>query len=32
MFSPPPAVATYPDLELDPAVQAERAKLEGGAQ
>jgi len=32
MFSAPPAVATYPDLELDPAVQAERAKLEGGAQ
>jgi len=32
MFSPPPAVATYPYLELDPAVQAERAKLEGGAQ
>ncbi len=32
MFSSPPAVATYPDLELDPAVQAEKAKLEGGAQ
>jgi len=32
MFSAPPAVATYPDLELDPAVQAERAKLQGGAQ
>ena len=32
MFSPPPVVATYPDLELDPAVQAEKAKLEGGAQ
>lgn len=32
MFSPPPAVATYPDLELDPAVQAEKAKLEGDAR
>jgi urea transport system permease protein len=32
MFSSPPAVATYPDLELDPAVQAEKAKLEGDAR
>ena len=32
MFSTPPAVATYPDLELDPAVQAEKAKLEGDAR
>ncbi|MFM1812341.1 MAG: urea transporter permease subunit UrtC [Cyanobacteriota bacterium] len=32
MVSSPPAVATYPDLELDPAVQAEKAKLEGDAR
>ncbi len=28
----PPLAATYPGLDLDPAVQAEKAELEGGAQ
>jgi urea transport system permease protein len=28
----PPTAATYPGLDLDPAVQAEKAELEGGAQ
>ena len=32
LFGPPPAVATYPDLDLDPAVQAEKADLEGGVR
>jgi len=31
LFVEPPAVATYPDLELDPSVQAEKAEIEGGA-
>jgi len=31
LFSEPPAVATYPDLALDPTVQAEKAEIEGGA-
>ena len=31
MFIQPPVVATYPDLELDPTVQAEKAEMEGGA-
>ncbi len=28
----PPRAATYPGLDLDPAVQAEKAELEGGAE
>jgi urea transport system permease protein len=28
----PPVAATYPELDLDPAVQAEKAELEGGAR
>ena len=32
LFGPPPGVATYPDLDLDPAVQAEKADLEGGVR
>jgi urea transport system permease protein len=28
----PPRAATYPGLDLDPAVQAEKADLEGGAE
>ncbi|MGB5135592.1 MAG: urea ABC transporter permease subunit UrtC [Prochlorococcaceae cyanobacterium] len=28
----PPLAATYPELDLDPAVQAEKAELEGGAR
>jgi urea transport system permease protein len=31
LFIQPPVVATYPDLELDPKVQAEKAEMEGGA-
>ncbi len=31
LFIQPPVVATYPDLELDPTVQAEKAEMEGGA-
>jgi urea transport system permease protein len=27
----PPLAATYPELDLDPAVQAEKTELEGGA-
>jgi urea transport system permease protein len=28
----PPEAATYPELDLDPAVQAEKAEFEGGAR
>jgi urea transport system permease protein len=28
----PPIAATYPELDLDPVVQAEKAELEGGAR
>jgi urea transport system permease protein len=28
----PPLAATYPELDLDPAVQAEKTELEGGAR
>jgi urea transport system permease protein len=28
----PPPAATYPELDLDPAVQAEKAELEGGVR
>ncbi len=28
----PPTAATYPELDLDPVVQAEKAELEGGAR
>ena len=28
----PPLAATYPELDLDPAVQAEKSELEGGAR
>lgn len=32
MLGWPPPVATYPELDLDPDVQAEKAELEGGAR
>jgi urea transport system permease protein len=28
----PPLAPTYPELDLDPAVQAEKVELEGGAR
>ena len=32
MLGWPPPAATYPELDLDPAVQAEKAELEGGVR